>query len=129
MSQIDPLSRLAVLNGTDKFGYHDYTPNYHRLLHHLRDKPIRLLEIGVGGYGDEDRGGESLAVWRDYFPNAKIIVGIDIQRKTMDLGPRVEILQGSQVDPEFLEQVQKDHGPFDVIIDDGSHRTEHVIES
>jgi len=126
---LDPLSRLAILQGTDKFGYHDYTPNYHQILKHLRDEPIRLLELGVGGYGDEDRGGESLAVWRDYFPNAEIVVGIDIQKKTLDLGPRVTILQGSQVDEAFLTDLVRDHGPFDVIIDDGSHRNEHVVES
>jgi Flp pilus assembly protein TadD len=126
---LDPLSRLAILQGTDKFGYHDYTPNYHQMLKHLRDEPIRLLELGVGGFGDEDRGGESLAVWRDYFPNAKIVVGIDIQKKTLDLGPRVTILQGSQVDEAFLMGLVRDHGPFDVIIDDGSHRNEHVVES
>lgn len=125
---IDPLSRLAILSGTDKFGFHDYTPVYHDLLQHLRDAPLRMLEIGVGGYNDEDRGGESLCVWRDYFPNAQI-TGIDIQKKTMDLGPRVKILQGSQIDAEFLSALVKDRGPFDVILDDGSHRNEHVIES
>ena len=45
---IDPLSRLAILHGTGKFGYHDYTLNYFDLLGHLRDKPLRLLEIAAG---------------------------------------------------------------------------------
>lgn len=125
---IDPLTRLAVSYGTDKYGYHDYTPNYYRLFQHLRRKPIRLLEIGVGGYQDSDRGGESLEVWRDFFPKGQI-VGIDIQKKEMNLGERVTILQGSQVDAEFLTELVRDHGPFDIIIDDGSHRNEHVVES
>lgn len=124
----DPLTRLAVIYGTDKFGYHDYTPNYHCLFRHLRDKPIKMLEIGVGGYGDEDRGGQSLEVWRDYFPKGEI-TGIDIQKKTMDLGPRVEIRQGSQVDEEFLRTLVAERGSFDVILDDGSHRNEHVVQS
>lgn len=124
----DPLSRLAILYGTDKFGFHDYTPAYHKLLNEWKDRPLRMLEIGVGGYGDEDRGGESLEVWRDYFPNGEI-TGIDIQRKSMDLGPRVRILQGSQVDPDFLTGTVADHGPYDIILDDGSHRNEHVVES
>lgn len=124
----DALTRLAILHGTDKFGYHDYTPNYFEILQHLSERPIKLLEIGVGGYADDDRGGQSLKVWRDFFPQGQI-TGIDIQKKTMDLGPRVQILQGSQVDPEFLEQIVRDRGPFDVIIDDGSHRNEHIIES
>lgn len=125
---VDPLSRLAVLNGTDKFGFHDYTPVYHSLLQARRDQSLRMLEIGVGGYGDADRGGESLEVWRDYFPQAQI-TGIDIQRKIMDLGPRVAILQGSQVDADFLHQVEAARGPFNIILDDGSHRNEHVVET
>lgn len=125
---LDPLSRLAIRHGTDKFGYHDYTPNYHKLFGRFRDRPLRLLEIGVGGYQDEDRGGQSLAVWRDYFPQGQI-TGIDIQKKVLDLGPRVRILQGSQVDPDFLARVVAERGPFDLIVDDGSHRNEHVVES
>ncbi|GEM_PF-1152038 len=125
---IDPLTRLAIKYGTDKFGYHDYTPNYYALFRHLKDAPVRLLEIGVGGYQDADRGGESLEVWRDFFPNGQI-VGLDIQKKEMDLGPRVTILQGSQVDAGFLAEAVRAHGPFDIIIDDGSHQNEHVVTS
>ena len=95
---------------------------------HLKDAKIKVLEIGVGGYADDDRGGQSLEVWRDFFPNADI-TGIDIQKKTMDLGPRVEILQGSQVDPDFLKELVAKRGPFDIIIDDGSHRNEHIVAS
>ena len=125
---IDPLSRLAILHGTDKFGYHDYTPNYFSLLEGWRMQPLRMLEIGVGGYGFEDRGGESLATWRDFFPQAQI-TAIDIQRKTVELGPRVRILQGSQVDAPFLAGTVAERGPFDIILDDGSHLNEHVIET
>ena len=39
---IDPLSRLAILHGTDKFGYHDYTPNYFSLLESWRMRPLRM---------------------------------------------------------------------------------------
>ncbi|SPF78901.1 8-demethyl-8-alpha-L-rhamnosyl tetracenomycin-C 2'-O-methyltransferase [Aliiroseovarius pelagivivens] len=124
----DPLSTLAILHGTDKFGYHDYTPNYFKLLAHLRDKPVKILEIGVGGYADVDRGGQSLRMWRDFFKNGEV-TGIDIQKKTLDFGPRVKILQGSQVDPDFLHEVIAERGPFDIIIDDGSHRNEHIVES
>jgi hypothetical protein len=76
----DDLTKAAIQSGTNKFGMHDYTPNYHKLFAHLRTAPIRILEIGVGGYADDDRGGQSLEVWRDYFPHAQI-VGIDIQKR------------------------------------------------
>ena len=124
----DDLTKAAIQSGTDKFGLHDYTPNYHKIFAHLRTAPIRVLEIGVGGYADDDRGGQSLEVWRDYFSKAQI-VGIDIQKKTMNLGSRVSILQGSQVDPHFLDKLVKNYGPFDIIIDDGSHRNEHIVKS
>ncbi|MFV0303818.1 MAG: hypothetical protein ACK5IP_23610 [Paracoccus sp. (in: a-proteobacteria)] len=124
----DPLTRLAILHGTDKYGYHDYTPRYHRLLGPLRDRPLRLLEIGVGGYDHATRGGESLAMWRDYFPLAWI-TGLDIACKTLALGPRVEIRQGSQVDGDCLSRLIAERGPFDVILDDGSHQNSHVVES
>ncbi len=125
---IDPLSRLSVKYGTDKFGPHDYTPKYHYLLSHLRDVPLRMMEIGVGGYNDPNVGGASLQVWRDYF-RAGTIVGIDIEKKTLDLGPRISVEQGSQVDDLFLKKMIAQHGPFDIILDDGSHENSHVVES
>jgi hypothetical protein len=60
--EIDPLTRLAIKHGTDKWGVHFYAPVYHALFAPLRDKPIRLLEIGVGGYRLAKVGGASLAV-------------------------------------------------------------------
>jgi hypothetical protein len=125
---IDPLTRLAIRHGTDKWGPHFYTPIYHELLAPLRDKPIKLLEIGVGGYGFRKIGGASLAMWADYFQWGKLI-GVDVAEKQLDLGPRVTILQGSQADPAFLARLATEHGPFDVVIDDGSHVTEHVALS
>jgi hypothetical protein len=34
---------------------------------------------------------------------------------------------GSQADPEFLRRVVREFGPFDLIIDDGSHHSSHII--
>jgi hypothetical protein len=125
---IDPLTALAIRHGTDKWGPHFYTPVYHELFAHLRDEPIRLLEIGIGGYGYHTVGGASLRMWADYFPRGKI-VGIDITRKTLALDPRITTLVGSQDDPAFLKRLTDEHGPFDIIIDDGSHVPQHVAAS
>lgn len=126
--EIDPLTRLAIKHGTDKWGPHFYTPVYHALFAHLRDKPIRLLEIGVGGYSLAKIGGASLAMWADYFPKGRIL-GIDVVEKKLDLDPRIQVRQGSQDDPGFLARMSADHGPFDIIIDDGSHFPKHVAAS
>jgi hypothetical protein len=126
--EIDPLTRLAIRHGTDKWGPHFYTPVYHSLFSHLREKPVRLLEIGVGGYGYSSIGGNSLAMWADYFPDGKI-VGIDIAEKKLELGPRITLRRGSQDDPAFLQRISGEFGPFDIVIDDGSHVPAHVTKS
>lgn len=122
------LRELAIRHGTDKEGDHFYTRWYERHLGHLRDRRIVLLEIGVGGYEDPTSGGESLRMWKEYFPLATI-VGIDIHDKSAMAEDRIVIHRGSQDDPAFLDRVAHEHGPFDVIIDDGSHLSPHVIAS
>ena len=47
----------------------------------------------------------------------------------MTLDPRIEVRRGSQEDAEFLNRVCDELGPFDVIIDDGSHMPQHVTSS
>jgi|SRR5215467_2052768 len=128
VEEVDPLTRLAVVHGTDKWGAHFYTPVYHQLFAHLRDKPVRLLEIGIGGYQFARLGGASLAMWADYFPHGRIL-GIDLFAKTLDLGPRVAVRQGAQDDVAFLTRMSAEHGPFDIVIDDGSHVPAHVTAS
>lgn len=125
---IDPLTRIAIRCGTDKWGPHFYTPIYHELLKHWRGRPVNVLEIGVGGHESGLIGGASLRMWVEYFPQGRI-VGIDIAEKRLRLDPRITILRGSQTDPDFLETVVAEHGPFDVIIDDGSHRPKDVAAS
>jgi predicted O-methyltransferase YrrM len=128
VEEVDPLTRLAIRHGTDKWGAHFYTPVYHRLFAHLRERPIRLLEIGVGGDQVAKVGGASLAMWADYFPHGRIL-GIDVFAKNLALGPRVVLQQGSQDDAAFLARMSADHGPFDIVIDDGSHDPAHVTAS
>src|SRR5438270_536387 len=71
------LNRLALHFCTDKWGQHWYTQHYDRYFHARRNERLNLLEIGVGGYKDGERGGESLRMWKSYFSNSRI-VGIDL---------------------------------------------------
>lgn len=129
MSQhADPLTVLGEHYGTDKVHDHWYTPHYHRRFAELREEPVVLLEIGVGGYADPAAGGESLRMWRDYFPNATV-VGLDISAKDPDLAPGCTIEQGDQSDPRDLHRLGSTYGPFDIIIDDGSHVVDDVLQS
>ena len=125
---IDLLTQLAIKHGTDKWGLHFYTPVYDELFREIRLKELKILEIGVGGYGYKNFGGESLRMWADYFPNSRI-VGIDIEYKELKLPANVHYEHGSQVDTGFLDRVARKYGKFDIVVDDGSHRPDHVIAS
>jgi hypothetical protein len=127
------LDALARLHGTDKSSYlHGYTRLYETHFASWRPTVRRLLEIGVGGINSQrgyetTEGGQSLRMWRDYFPNAEI-VGIDIHAKAVS-GPRLRFEQGDQSDPVFLRALIEKYRPFDIVIDDGSHIGSHITAS
>jgi cephalosporin hydroxylase len=58
-----------------------------------------------------------------------IITGIDLYDKSALREDRISIYQGDQNDPAFLQEVNRLEGPFDIIIDDGSHVQTHIITS
>jgi len=122
------LTLLAKLYKTDKTGSHWYTPHYMNHLRKFKNKNVKLLEIGVGGYENPKIGGHSLRMWKKYFAFGKIYA-IDIYDKSAIQENRIKIYQGSQIDREFLEKITDEIGLFDIIIDDGSHLNEHIIES
>lgn len=121
------LDLLAALSGTDKFGAHSYTPVYDALMRSRRGKRVALLEIGVGGYGRAP-GGESLLMWAAYFRKGRIY-GIDVADSTALSKGRIKVFQCSQADRARLTGLAREIGPFDFVIDDGSHRSEHQIDS
>jgi hypothetical protein len=66
-------------------------------------------------------------MWRDYFPRAHVF-GIDLLET--DLGePRIRTFRGDQTDRDFLRRVAKAAGPFDLVVDDGSHQAGHAAVS
>jgi hypothetical protein len=122
------LQELALAMRTDKEGAHRYTAAYERHIARFRQQPVTLLEIGIGGYSNQARGGASLRMWKAYFP-AGTIIGLDIEDKSQFAEERITILQGDQGDRAFLRDLATRYGPFEIVIDDGSHRSEHVIAS
>jgi SAM-dependent methyltransferase len=90
-------------------------PVYEELLGHLRRRPVKILELGIWG-------GDSLQMWRDGFPRARI-VGVDLKPPDHDFGPRVTMLTGDQADADLMHRISHEHAPdgWDVIIDDASH--------
>jgi len=100
--------------------------HYQRYFASLRTKRLNLLEIGVGGYEYPDRGGESLRMWKAYFRKSRI-VGIDIYDKSQLREQRIDIRRADQTDSVTLTRLSREYHGFDIIIDDGSHRNDHVI--
>ena len=93
---------------------------YQKYFSGYKDDKINLLEIGVDN-------GDSLRIWREYFINANIC-GIDIDKKNFTIND-TEILIGDQSDYKFLQLLIDKYKNFDIIIDDGSHKSKHIIAS
>jgi len=113
---------LFEASGTDKFYYHHYEQYYNKWLLPYRDmKGVKLLELGVFR-------GESMNVWRHYFDNANLILGLaygvdeqSLQETLREIGdPTIQVIFGDQSNGTVLKSICK-KGPFDIIIDDASH--------
>lgn len=122
------LRKLATFYGTSKWNEHWYAQHYNKHFKSLRLKKLKILEIGIGGHQNFQLGGESLRMWKTYFPNS-MIYGIDIVDKEAIEEKRIKTFRGSQDDEFFLRRVIEEIGKPDIIIDDGSHNNEHVIKS
>jgi len=130
---MNTLDEIMLRHGTDKASRHalikghDYARHYDRLFSNLRDKPIKLAEIGVGG-------GESIRSWLEYFPNAQVF-GVDIVHDTNPYNTpgskeidRYAFVQGDQSCNVFWNCFKADYGTdFDVLIDDGSHISKDIF--
>lgn len=103
-----------------------YFPIYESIFGPIRTEPLRILEIGIWH-------GASLKLWRRYFENpGTIIVGVDVLPECIRFdapATGVHVRIGSQADPVFLKRVVEEFGPFDLIMDDGSHHSSHIIAS
>lgn len=121
-----PLTEIATRHGTDKWAGHRYAQHYDRHFGPFRDRPISILEIGIGGYADPRAGGQSLRMWKEYFPHARVY-GLDIHDKSSLDEDRIKTVTGSQDDPACLQRLLDLSGGFDLIVDDGSHVSAHVI--
>ena len=102
-----------------------YLTEYDRLFDDYRNKPIRLLEIGI-------QNGGSLDIWSKYFSNATVLIGCDINPDCARLSyddPRIGVFVGDANAPDISELVFQRSPQFDIIIDDGSHLSSDIIKS
>lgn len=100
-----------------------YLTEYDCLLGNYRDKPVHLLEIGI-------QNGGSLEIWSQYFKNAQCLVGCDINQDCEKLSyddPRVKVVVGDANTDKSEQAILALASAFDLIIDDGSHRSSDII--
>lgn len=108
------------------------TPRAHKLAHYLpiyeaavdRTRPIRMLVIG-SFYED------SLQMWQEYLHPDSLIVGIDVNSELLKIADSagIHVRLGGAQSVSFLSEVAAEFGPFDVIVDDGSHTSSHMVDS
>ena len=118
---MESLQEIGFQCLTDKSTGHSYLPFYEQQFGHLREKPVKLLEIGV-------EHGCSMKMWLRYFthPDTRI-TGIDAFGSQFpfvnDLSPydrsRLSLYAHSVQYPTVAALFLPD--AFDIIVDDGSH--------
>lgn len=115
------LDKIGLEYETDKSSvFHDYLNKYEKYINFDRNDKIKILEIGI------DKG-KSLKMWKDYFINSTIL-GIDIIPECKNYEEeRIFVEIGDQTNYHFLSEISEKYGPFDLIIDDGSHMNYDVI--
>ncbi|MDD2919834.1 glycosyltransferase [Rhodoferax sp.] len=102
-----------------------YLSEYDRLLDAYRDQPVRLLEIGI-------QNGGSLEIWSKYFSHAVTLIGCDINPDCARLSyddPRIHVVIGDANAHDVHARVLQHAPEFDIVIDDGSHRSSDIVKS
>tara|TARA_R110000824_G_scaffold264345_1_gene453168 strand:+ start:343 stop:1125 length:783 start_codon:yes stop_codon:yes gene_type:complete len=125
------LLKLAIKYHTDKCtnkaSKYGYIPYYEKHFRPIRHEEMNILEIGVRS--NRGHGPSSLLMWKEYFPNSQIY-GLDINPNCAGYDEeRLKIIIGDQADKRCLDDLVAEHGPFDIIIDDGSHVNSLTIKS
>jgi hypothetical protein len=119
------LGNLAANYGAERWGKRNYARHYEQHFKIVRRTRFTLLKIGIGGYRLEDSGGNTLRMWKHFFPKAQI-VGLDLEDKSFINEKRILTYQGSQTDAYLLRSIAKKHRNLKIIVDDGSHGPEHI---
>lgn len=122
------LDEIGLQYRTDKSSpYHNYLNTYEQYFDQYKNNHFTLLELGLGDKNSANREGESLFVWRDYFPNAHII-GVDNDPAKLYNGDRVTTFVCDQTDDITISYHLGFAKPF-IIIDDASHIQSKTIAS
>jgi len=102
-----------------------YLKEWDNIFSSFKEREINLLEIGI-------QNGGSLEIWAKYFTKAKNIIGCDINEKCQNLefdDDRIKIIIGDANSDQIENQIIDMTSGFDIIIDDGSHKSDDIIKT
>uniref|UniRef100_A0A6C0I4V9 Methyltransferase n=1 Tax=viral metagenome TaxID=1070528 RepID=A0A6C0I4V9_9ZZZZ len=116
---------------TNKYCWHNYTTFYFSIFDKLREKKLRVFELGLGtnnpnipsNMGVNGRPGASLYGWQEYFPNSEIF-GADIDTDILFTTDKIKTFYCDQTNKDSIKQMwleEELQQNFDIIIDDGLH--------
>lgn len=100
----------------------NFIETYEEKFSRLKNKSdLRILELGIDGGG-------SLQLWEQYFPNASLILGVDIDlsKCRVQSSGKLRMIEGDLSRVETYNKI-KMYGGFDLIIDDGCHKGDEII--
>jgi len=132
-----PLCEIMGRNMSDKGhtmidrSWHNYTTVYYSLFKTMKDKPLRVFELGLGtnntdvpsNMGPHGRPGASLYGWTEFFPSATVF-GADIDKRILFTAPRIRTYFCDQTNPTIIASLWNEPDlkeNFDIIIEDGLH--------
>lgn len=108
---------------SDKWSF--YIPQYDRIFLPFAEKPVRVLSIGIQNCGD-------LEIYTKYFRRGKVFVGCDINEACSNAkfdDKRVNIVIGDVNEKETTSKIAYISSEFDIIIDDGSHKSSDIVKT
>lgn len=117
------ISKAHTGKVSDKWA--SYLDEYQRLFKEYQDLPVALLEIGI-------QNGGSMEIWGKYFGKATSLTGCDINEKCRNLtfeDPRIAVIVGDANSDTIQSQIVRRSARFDLIIDDGSHKSGDIVKS
>ena len=126
---IDTFRTIALKHSADKVITHHYEYVYGQLLGPFRLENLNFLKIGLG-CGMRYGPGKSIAVWKEFMPNAKISILEFDEKCARSFENEVDhLFIGDQSDLSLIKQIGEMGGKFDVIVDDGGHTRKQQISS
>lgn len=126
------MCRMMTKYGSDKGNsWHNYTGIYSHLFGKLRNRDIRIFELGIcrkdpqlsSGTAGDGRPGASLRAWCEIFPRA-MVFGADIDRSVLFTEDRIQTYYCDQLDGDAIGDLWAQpalRGEMDIIIEDGLH--------